>query len=232
MGSIVVLSGAGISAESGIQTFRGSDGLWEDHRIEEVATPEAFATNPTLVQRFYNARRQQLLSNEVTENTAHLALARLQQEHSAAVTIVTQNVDDLHERAGSLDVLHMHGELLKSRCSHCDDIQPCDSDLSIEDQCRDCNRTGTIRPHIVWFGEMPFYMEEISTALAQCELFITVGTSGNVYPAAGFAQIAAQGGAKIVELNLEASNTPGTMDETRLGRATDIVPAFVNELLR
>lgn len=232
MASIVVLTGAGISAESGIQTFRGRDGLWENHRIEEVATPQAFASDPTLVHRFYNARRQQLLSADVAANSAHEALARLEREYAGEVTLVTQNVDDLHERAGSQRVFHMHGELLKSRCGYCSDIQPCTDDLSVALQCQACQRSGALRPDIVWFGEEPFYMSEISIALQQCTLFVTVGTSGNVYPAAGFAQVAAQSGAKIVELNLEASNTPGSFDETRFGSATDIVPSFVDELLR
>ncbi len=226
----MVLTGAGISAESGIRTFRGSDGLWEEHRIEEVATPQAFARHPALVYRFYNERRQQLLSDTVQPNAAHHALARLEREYKGTVNIVTQNVDNLHERAGSHKLIHMHGELLKSRCVSCGDVAAGVVTLDQHDQCRVCNHRGVLRPHIVWFGEVPFQMEEIAELLAHCTLFISIGTSGNVYPAAGFAKIAAESGARTLELNLEASSTPGNFDEARYGPAGTIVPLVVDEL--
>ena len=229
--SIVVLTGAGISAESGIETFRASDGLWESHRIEDVASPEGFINNPALVQRFYNARRQQLLSASINENAAHVALARLEANHSGSFLLVTQNIDDLHERAGSEALIHMHGELLKNRCTSCGTVAPCVEDISVEDLCSTCQARGTLRPHIVWFGEMPFQMERIQRALLQCDLFISIGTSGNVYPAAGFAQQAAQAGAYTLQLNLEASNTPGQFDRSLFGPATELVPAVVDQLL-
>ncbi len=230
--SIVVLTGAGISAESGIQTFRASDGLWEAHKIDEVATPEGFKKDPALVQRFYNSRRQQLLGSDISENAAHVALAKLEATHTGSFTLVTQNIDDLHERAGSQSLVHMHGELLKSRCTSCCTVADCVKDLSVEDHCDHCGTQGSLRPHIVWFGEMPFEMDRIQQALMQCDLFISIGTSGNVYPAAGFAQQAAHAGAHTLQLNLEASNTPGSFNQSFFGPATELVPEVVDKLIR
>ncbi len=227
--SIVVLTGAGISAESGIRTFRATDGLWEDHRIESVATPEAFQRDPALVQRFYNARRQQLLDG-IEPNAAHRALAEFEQRFNGEFTLVTQNIDDLHERAGSRNLLHMHGELLKSRCVNSGQCFPCNTDLTTASVCPCCGMAGNLRPHIVWFGEMPLYMNEIEQALSRCDLFISIGTSGNVYPAAGFFQLAKTYGASTVELNLESSIQGSLFDCQHYGPATTVVPAFLRSL--
>jgi len=228
---IVILTGAGISAESGIQTFRAADGLWYNHRVEDVASPEGFAKDPELVHAFYNQRRRQLLSDSVSDNAAHRALARLQTEHTGTVTLVTQNVDDLHERAGSTSVIHMHGELLKKRCSQCGGVTAATTDITTATVCDNCGLKSRLRPHIVWFGEMPFEMQRIETALARCSLFVSIGTSGNVYPAAGFVQIAAQSGADTLELNLEPSATANLFRESRHGPATTQVTEWVNEIL-
>ena len=228
--NIVVLTGAGISAESGLNTFRDNGGLWEGHRMEEVATPEAFEANPALVQHFYNLRRQQLLSSDVNYNAAHKALAEFEAAGSHQLTLVTQNVDDLHQRAGSRAVLAMHGELRKARCQLCDAVQLWDEDISDDSICGHCQQPGGLRPHIVWFGEMPFYMEEIERALQGCDLFVSIGTSGVVYPAAGFQQLAQHCGAKTVELNLAPSDTASRFDQTIYGNATQIVPAFFAQL--
>ena len=203
---IVILTGAGISAESGIRTFRDSNGLWENHDVQEVASPAGFARNPELVLRFYNQRRQQLLSDSVKENAAHKALARLEKEFSGELLLVTQNVDDLHERAGSQNLIHIHGELLKKRCIYSELASEVRTDLSVEDVCDCCSQAGTLRPHIVWFGEMPFGMERIQASLQECDLFISIGTSGAVYPAAGFVSVANQCGADTVTLNLEEAD--------------------------
>ena len=229
--SIVVLTGAGISAESGIRTFRGADGLWENHRLEDVATPEAFERDPQLVQRFYNARRQQLLSPEIAPNAAHLALAQLERKFSGDFLLVTQNIDDLHERAGSENLIHMHGELLKMRCSVSGELFPIRGDLTIEARCACCKRSGTLRPHVVWFGEMPLEMDHIYDSLSNCDLFISIGTSGNVYPAAGFVECANMAGAHTVELNLERSSVGDAFAEHRHGPASEVVEQFVRELL-
>ena len=183
--SIVILTGAGISAESGIATFRASDGLWENHRIEDVASPEGFVRDPELVQHFYNLRRQQLLSDEVAENAAHIALAKLEQDFAGEFLLVTQNIDDLHERAGNKKIIHMHGELLKTRCKVTQRLFECKQAVSVEDKCPCCDQPGNLRPHVVWFGEMPLCMDEITAKLMHCDLFVAIGTSGNVYPAAG-----------------------------------------------
>ena len=228
---IVVLTGAGISAESGIRTFRDTDGLWEDHRPEDVATPEAFVANPELVHRFYNARRRQLLSAEISPNAAHRALARLEAEFPGEVLLVTQNIDDLHERAGSRDVLHMHGELLVSRCVRCGAEFETRGDVDGATACPSCGRSGGLRPHVVWFGEIPLHMERIFDALERCDIFAAIGTSGNVYPAAGFVQVANGVGAVTVELNLEPSWVNTEFSESRLGPATVEVPKWVDELL-
>jgi NAD-dependent deacetylase len=229
--SIVVLTGAGISAESGIQTFRAADGLWEEHRVEDVATPEGFEANPDLVQRFYNQRRQQLLSAAVKANPAHLALADFEHQFQGEYLLVTQNIDDLHERAGSRKLVHMHGELLKMRCSYSGLVYPITGDINISDRCKCCGLRGGLRPHIVWFGEMPLAMDEIYSALAQCDLFIAVGTSGNVYPAAGFVQAAASVGAHTIEVNLEPSAVQSAFSQTRYGLASVELPRLLNELL-
>lgn len=235
--NIVVLTGAGISAESGIKTFRASDGLWEEHRVEDVATPEAFERDPALVQRFYNARRDQLIGlssgKAVEPNGGHKALAsaqQMQQQQGGTFTLITQNIDDLHERAGSNNVLHMHGELLKIRCRYTGQLYECRKDISIEDQCDCCHKTNALRPHVVWFGEMPLYMDEIEQRLSQCDLFISIGTSGNVYPAAGFFQLAQHAGAHTVELNLEASNNGSLFDEQHYGPATKILPQYFSQI--
>ncbi len=227
--SIVVLTGAGISAESGIDTFRASDGLWENHRVEDVATLEGFERNPQLVHHFYNARRRQLLSDDIRPNPAHSELARLEHEFPGDVLIVTQNVDNLHERAGSGSLLHMHGELLKMRCSVSNLVFDIREDLSFDSECRCCRTPGNLRPDIVWFGEMPMHMPRIMNALQTCDLFLSIGTSGNVYPAAGFYQTAKSRGAYTVELNLDA--TQSQFDEHIYGAAASIVPEFVQNLL-
>jgi NAD-dependent deacetylase len=227
-GRIVVLTGAGISAESGVRTFRDAGGLWEGHRIEEVATPEAFAAHPDLVQTFYNARRAQL--KDVQPNAAHFALARLEQEWPGDFLLVTQNVDDLHDRAGSHRLIHMHGELRKARCLRCRSVSAWDLDLEAGSLCPACGAVGRLRPHIVWFGEMPLDMPRIFEALERCDLFVAIGTSGVVYPAAGFVQSVSPG-AETLELNLEASAVESAFHASRQGPATELVPAWVDELL-
>jgi len=235
--SIVVLTGAGISAESGITTFRDSNGLWCDHRIEDVATPEGFAKNPALVHQFYNMRRAQLA--EVKPNAAHEALARLACQWEGNFLLVTQNVDDLHERATAdkltqpgYHLLHMHGELKKIRCDVSEEIFPWEEALTQENLCSCCNRAGRLRPHIVWFGEMPIGMGHIAHALRQCELFISIGTSGNVYPAAGFVhEVRSMGHAHTVELNMEPSTGGSLFHEKQYGPATQTVPAYVERIL-
>ncbi len=221
---IVVLTGAGISAESGVPTFRASDGLWCGHRVEAVATPEGFAANPALVQDFYNQRRRQLA--EVEPNAAHHALARLAVHPAHEVLVVTQNVDDLHDRAheaiGAAPPLHMHGELLKARHVITGAVQDWHGDIPVESD---------LRPHIVWFGEMPLEMDRIEQALDACDLFLSIGTSGNVYPAAGFVSAAKHTGAHTVELNLQPSLGHNLFDEKILGPATQVVPDYIERLL-
>jgi len=213
-----------------VRTFRDNGGLWEEHRMEDVATPEAFARNPELVQRFYNDRRAQMAT--VEPNKAHKALARLQRENEGSVTIVTQNVDDLHERGGATGVIHMHGELKKIRCRACASVLDWVEGCTQETQCPNCARAQVLRPHIVWFGEMPFHMDVIAEKLETCDLFISVGTSGNVYPAAGFvANVQAIGRAHTVEVNLEASEGAGMFDECLHGKAGDLLPLLVEKLL-
>jgi NAD-dependent deacetylase len=224
---VVVLTGAGISAESGVPTFRDADGLWEGHRVEEVATPEAFAWQPEVVQRFYDARRSALTA--VEPNAAHRALAALEERLGEDLLIVTQNIDDLHERAGSARVLHMHGELLKALCATCGDRLPWSGDIGADDACRACGDTA-LRPDVVWFGEMPYRMDEIDDALAAADLFVSIGTSGAVYPAAGFVTAARAYGARTLELNLQPSHGTHFFHEARHGRAGDIVPEWVAEL--
>jgi len=227
--NIVVLTGAGISAESGIATFRGPEGLWEGHRVEDVATPEAFVRDPVLVQRFYDRRRARL--KEVEPNAAHAALARLDAEWPGALLIVTQNVDDLHERAGAKRVLHMHGELKSAWCLACGERSRWEDDLSGTPSCPRCGRAGHLRPDIVWFGEMPYGMERIDAALMDADLFVSIGTSGAVYPAAGYVQTARYRGARTLEMNLEPSQGSIFFHESRTGRASELVPAWVDEML-
>jgi NAD-dependent deacetylase len=226
---IVILTGAGISAESGIQTFRDAGGLWEGHAVEQVATPEGFAADPVLVHRFYNLRRAAL--RDVKPNAAHFALGELQAEFGGRVTLVTQNVDDLHERGGSKDVIHMHGELLSAFCTACDHHWRQAEDLTVETPCPACQTRGGPRPDIVWFGEMPYEMDRIEYALQSCDLFVSIGTSGAVYPAAGFVQLAHVHGARTLELNLEPSQGSAFFSETRHGPATRLVPEWVAPLL-
>lgn len=226
---IVALTGAGISADSGLRTFRAADGLWEDHRVEDVATPEAFIRDSALVQRFYNERRRQLKS--VVPNLAHHALARLEADWPGEVLLVTQNVDDLHERAGSRNLIHMHGELLKARCIRCQCVHPWTEDISPESRCPGCARPGSLRPHIVWFGEMPLELDRIGAALECCDLFASIGTSGHVYPAAGFVSMVGSG-ARTVELNLEDSQISSVFQDRIQGRAAEVVPGWVDGLLK
>ncbi|WP_218571782.1 Sir2 family NAD+-dependent deacetylase [Pseudomonas sp. C27(2019)] len=235
--NIVILTGAGISADSGIATFRASDGLWEKHNIEEVATPEGYARNPELVQRFYNERRAQLLDPKIKPNRAHSALAELEAHYQnkgiGSVTIVTQNIDDLHQRAGSKNVMHMHGELLKLRCVKTQQVVEWRSAKPVTnaDRCQCCTSPQALRPHIVWFGEMPFYMDEIHYKLSRADLFVAIGTSGHVYPAAGFVANARSLGLPTLELNLEASQNASQFTDSIYGRATDTVPQWVHSLI-
>ena len=231
--NIVILTGAGISAESGIDTFRsannGGGGLWEQHRVEDVATPEGFARDPELVLRFYDMRRAAIQTKQ--PNAAHSALARLDAEWSGNMLIVTQNVDDLHERAGARRVLHMHGEHLNAWCTSCDIRSPWTVPLIDRPPCPAC-QARTLRPDVVWFGEMPYRMDEIYAALREADLFVSIGTSGAVYPAAGLVRNARELGARTLELNLERSQGSAWFDETRLGQASELVPEWVEELVR
>ena len=227
--NIFVLTGAGISAESGLATFRAADGLWEGHRVEDVATPEAFRRDAGLVQTFYDTRRAQLKA--VEPNAAHRALARLDAEWAGELLIVTQNVDDLHERAGAERVLHMHGELKSAWCLACDMHSRCEEDLVHGPPCPCCGAAGALRPDIVWFGEMPYGMERIEQALREADLFVSIGTSGAVYPAAGFVQTARYRGASTLEMNLEPSQGSFLFEESRIGKAGELVPAWVEEVL-
>lgn len=228
--NIIILTGAGISAESGLATFRAADGLWEGHRVEDVATPEAYARDPALVHEFYDARRARL--GEVDPNAAHVALARLDAEWPGELLIVTQNVDDLHERAGARRLLHMHGELLRGWCLACDERFGWTGDMLPNGNfCPACGLTGMVRPDIVWFGEMPYEMEVIEGALRACDLFVSIGTSGAVYPAAGFVQTAKYVGARTLEINLEPSQGSMFFDERRFGLASVEVPEWVGEVL-
>ena len=227
--SIVILTGAGISAESGLPTFRDKDGLWEGYRVEDVACPQAFRHQPELVQRFYNLRRSAL--HAVAPNAAHLALARLQREFPGRVTLITQNIDDLHERAGSSAVIHMHGELQKVRCDHCGHGMEWTGDLLITTACPACGRAGGLRPDIVWFGEIPYHMERIATVLETAEVFAAIGTSGHVYPAAGFVSLAKLAGAKTVEINNAQTLVSENFDHQFIGPATVEVVKWVDGLL-
>ena len=230
--TIVILTGAGISAESGIDTFRaganGGPSLWEQHRVEDVATPEAFARDPDLVLRFYDMRRAAIQTK--APNVAHQALARLERALPGRVTVITQNVDDLHERGGSATVIHMHGEHLSAWCTGCDTRTRWTATLASRPPCPDCGMRA-LRPDIVWFGEVPYCMDAIQHALTGADLFVSIGTSGAVYPAAGFVRLARELGARTLELNLERSQGSGWFDETRLGPASELVTAWVDALL-
>jgi NAD-dependent deacetylase len=227
--SIVILTGAGISAESGLGTFRGADGLWNGIDYREVSTPAGFARNPSKVHDFYNMRRRNGMKAQA--NAAHIALARLEQEFDGNFLLITQNVDRLHEQAGSKKLLHMHGDLGKARCTACGDEHEWLTDLSVETECPSCETKGIMRPAIVWFTEMPLHLDEICEALEKCDLFISIGTSGNVSPASNFVAEARRQNAATVELNLEPSEGATLFDDARYGKATEIVPAFVDELL-
>ncbi len=228
----MILTGAGISKESGLDTFRDADGLWNRVRIEDVATPEAYARDPAKVLEFYNARRRNLRRAEVQPNAAHRALVDLERNWRGPFLLVTQNIDDLHDRAGSQNLIHMHGEMLKARCSFCDAVQLHPEDLSPASLCRSCRTAGGMRPHVVWFGEMPLTLETIYEALQSCRIFVSIGTSGVVYPAAGFAAEARRNpGARLVELNLEPSDGASLFSERHYGPATKVVPEFVARLL-
>ena len=230
--SIFLLTGAGISAESGLATFRDKDGLWEKYRIEDVASIDGYERDPALVLEFYNVRRGKLAG--VQPNAAHFALARLEEAWAARggdVTLVTQNIDDLHERAGSRNVIHMHGELSKARCHDCGDITVAEGDLLLDLGCEACGRLGTLRPHVVWFGETPLGMDLIAEKLMAADLFVSIGTSGAVYPAAGFVELARQQGVATLELNLEPSENAEVFSDARYGKASVVTPAWVDELL-
>ena len=232
--NVFVLTGAGISAESGLGTFRDRDGqgIWTRFDPMKLATPEAFARDPDAVLAFYDRRRRNLLNAE--PNPAHRALARLELALTARgghVTLVTQNIDDLHERAGSRRVIHIHGELLKARCQRCGAVRPWPEDLSPADACPDCGRAGGLRPHVVWFGEMPMRMDDIDRALRNADLFVAIGTSGTVYPAAGLVDEARAHGLRTCEINLEAADNADLFDEQRYGAASETVPAWVEELV-
>ncbi len=228
--NIVVLTGAGISAESGIQTFRAENGLWEGHSIEEVATPEGFLRAPEKVLNFYNQRRAELLAG-IVPNPAHQALAKLANELKGQFTLITQNIDNLHEKAASLEVIHMHGELLKARCAQCEAVIDWQKAQHSSDSCPVCQAVGKMRPHIVWFGEMPLSMDKIYARLMQADLFIAIGTSGAVYPAAGFVREAALNGVHTIEINLAPSAVENEFAEKRYGKASVLVPILVDEIL-
>ncbi|WP_432453081.1 MULTISPECIES: Sir2 family NAD+-dependent deacetylase [unclassified Agarivorans] len=228
--NIVVLTGAGVSAESGIQTFRDADGLWEKHRVEDVATPEAYIRDPDFVDQFYNLRRQQLQNKIVHPNAAHFALAELEQQENIELLLITQNIDDLHERAGSKNVLHMHGELLKARCPVSNQTTEWKGDLGKNALCTCCQFPARLRPHVVWFGEMPIGLDKIYHRLSHCDIFIAIGTSGHVFPAGGFVHEAASHDARTIELNLAPSEMQSEFAERYYGPASDLVPQFLGQL--
>ena len=228
--NLVILTGAGISAEGGLATFRGPDGLWEGHRVEDVCTPEAFARDPGLVHAFYDARRARLA--EVEPNAAHYALAKLDAEWPGELLLVTQNVDDLHGRAGSKRLIHMHGELNRGWCLACNERFAWTGDMGLNATCPACETRGLVRPDIVWFGEMPYQTDQINAALRACDLFVSIGTSGAVYQAAGFVQTARHFGARTLELNLEPSAGSFLFEESRVGPAGELVPSWVEEVMR
>jgi len=230
--NVFILTGAGVSAESGLSTFRDKGGLWSRYKIEDVASIEGYERDPQRVLDFYNLRRN--AHGDVKPNVAHVALAKLENrwaERGASVTICTQNIDNLHERAGSKRVIHMHGELAKVRCHECGDISLADGDLSVNLGCAACGRIGGMRPHVVWFGEMPLDMDGIHEALAASNLFVSIGTSGSVYPAAGFVRAAHEAGMLTMEINLEPSENASAFDVARYGKASEAVPIWVDEMI-
>ncbi|MEQ1615038.1 MAG: NAD-dependent deacylase [Hyphomicrobiaceae bacterium] len=227
--NMLILTGAGLSAESGLATFRDKDGIWSKYRIEDVVTPEAFERDPERVQAFYNTRRRD--HAKARPNGAHIALARLEAEHQGNVLVVTQNIDALHEAAGQRNLIHMHGELLKAWCLACDARLDWNADIVAKSACPNCGAVGRLRPDVVWFGEMPYHMDIIQKAIAAADLFISIGTSGNVYPAAGFVAGARRAGAQTVELNLEPSEGVSLFHKAIHGPATEVVPQFVERLL-
>lgn len=227
--NIVILTGAGVSAESGLSTFRDKGGLWSQYDLADVATPEGYGRDPGLVLGFYNARRANC--RNVMPNAAHAAIARLQREYPGRVTLVTQNIDDLHERGGSPGVIHMHGQIMQALCASCGHQWGWTGDMALDDVCRSCTTVGSVRPDVVWFGEMPYQMEQIWARLAECDLFVAIGTSGAVYPAAGFVADARHRGARTLEINLEPSENAAFFDDRLLGRAGETVPVWVEGLL-
>lgn len=230
--NIAVLTGAGISQESGLETFRDPNGIWSKVRVEDVATPDAFTKNPEAVHAFYNMRRARHKVATANPNAAHLALARLEHQWPGEVTVITQNVDSLHEAGGSQNLIHMHGVHSKARCNHCQHIVEWQGDMSTADVCEHCGEAGGLRPHVVWFGETPLELDRIQNALVKCDVFLSIGTSGNVYPAAGFVSVVKQiGRARTIELNLEPSLGAEEFDEGHYGPATEVVPAYVDDLL-
>ena len=228
--NIVILTGAGISKESGIDTFRDKGGIWSKVKVEDVATPQAFEKNPSTVQNFYNGRRANLLDPSIKPNAAHFALARLEREWQGDVAVVTQIIANLHEAAGTKKLIHMHGELLKARCTNCGLGLDWDKPLGEGEKCPDCYQK-TLRPHVVWFGETPLMMGSIDQLLANCNLFLSIGTSGNVYPASGFVQVANACGSHTVEINLEPSEGATLFKQSKYGVATLLVPSFVQTLI-
>jgi len=226
--SLVILTGAGISAESGLKTFRADDGLWRNRNVADVASPDGFKRDPKLVQRFYNERRSQL--PDVSPNQAHYALAELERAWPGPFLLVTQNVDDLHDRAGNEALLHMHGELLKARCLACHRVLHWHNDILPDSVCLSCGSKGLLRPHVVWFGEFPLHMKEIISALVDCDYFVSIGTSGNVSPAADFVHFVSPG-CNTIEFNLESNVASGVFKEAHLGPATETVPAWVRQMI-
>lgn len=228
---IVVLTGAGISAESGLPTFRGAGGLWQGHNVEDVATPEAFARDPALVQAFYNERRRALQDPAIRPNAAHMALARFERDYDGEFLLITQNIDDLHERAGSKNIFHMHGELMKARDMVLGDVFPWRGDLTLKTpHPTDPRRFGCLRPHVVWFGEFTLYSNEIRKALQSCDIFITIGTSGQVYPASRFVSWIPKDSLSV-EINTEETSLSSSFVKRITGPATLTVPVFLEELL-
>lgn len=228
---IAILTGAGVSAESGIKTFRDADGLWEGHAIEDVASPDGFRRDPETVYQFYNERRKALTRGDINPNPAHQALAKLSNEFIGKTTLITQNIDDLHERAGSVNVIHMHGELLKAQCVRSGHVTVVERQISTKSRCSCCTPPQALRPHVVWFGEMPLELDLIYKILKECDLFLSIGTSGVVYPAAGFVQMAAAAGAHTVELNLAPSAVQSAFKERIYGPAGSVVPEYIEGIL-
>ena len=228
--NIVILTGAGISAESGLATFRASNGLWNNHKVEDVATVEGFARNPAYVHDFYNELKLELVKAQ--PNTAHLAITHLQKEYPANISVVTQNVDTLHEKAGNQNIYHIHGQINQAVCQHCGHILETFGDVDTQTQCANCNVVGMMKPNIVFFGENLLYMDKVDKLLSNCDLFLSVGTSGVVFPAASFVQIAKYNGAKTFEFNLEATSNNFYFDKHIMGPAGTTLPAFVDELIK